>query len=76
MAVRIELDTENSCRKYQVCKPVTPRETAIEVILLRFFRLLTGFLYHYMYNFLILPAIKSDLVDKKESPKSLVDLRA
>ena len=25
-------------------------ETAIEVILLRFFRVLTGFLYHYMYN--------------------------
>ena len=26
MAVGIELDTENSCRKYQVCKPVAPQQ--------------------------------------------------
>ena len=25
MGVGIELDTENSCRKYQVCKPVAPQ---------------------------------------------------
>ena len=50
MGVGIELDTENSCRKYQVCKPVTPQKTSSEAILLRFFRVLTGFLYHYMYN--------------------------
>ena len=25
MGVGIELDTENSCRKYQICKPVAPR---------------------------------------------------
>ena len=30
--------------------PVTPRKTSVEAILLRFFRVLTGFLYHYMYN--------------------------
>ena len=38
MGVGIELDTENSCRKYQVCKPVTPQKTSAEVIQLRFFR--------------------------------------
>ena len=40
MSVGIELDTENSRRKYQVCKPVAPRKTSVEAILLRFFRLL------------------------------------
>ena len=44
MGVGIELDTENSCRKYQVCKPVAPQKTSVEAILLRFFVLwlLTG----------------------------------
>ena len=37
MGVGIEFDTKNSCRKYQVCKPVAPRKTSIEAILLRFF---------------------------------------
>ena len=40
MGVGIELDTENSIRKYQICKPVAPQETSIEEILLRFFRYL------------------------------------
>ena len=26
MGVGIELDTENSCRKYQICKPVAPQQ--------------------------------------------------
>ena len=38
MAVGIEFDTKNSCRKYQVCKPVTPQKTSAEAIQLRFFR--------------------------------------
>ena len=38
MGVGIELDTENSCRKYQICKPVAPQKTSVEAILLRFFR--------------------------------------
>ena len=38
MGVGIELDTENSIRKYQVCKPVTPQKTSAEAIQLRFFR--------------------------------------
>ena len=37
MGMGIELDTENSCRKYQVCKPVAPQKTSIETLLLRFF---------------------------------------
>ena len=37
MGVGVELDTENSCRKYQVCKPVTPQRTSAEAIQLRFF---------------------------------------
>ena len=37
MGVGIEFDTENSIRKYQICKPVAPRKTSLEAILLRFF---------------------------------------
>ena len=37
MGVGIEFDTENSIRKYQICKSVAPRKTSIEAILLRFF---------------------------------------
>ena len=33
MSVGIELDTENSCMKYQVCKPVTPPKTPVEALL-------------------------------------------
>ena len=28
MALGIELNTENSIRKYQICKPVTPQKKA------------------------------------------------
>ena len=38
MAPGIEFVTENSIRKYQVCKPVTPQKTSAEAIPLRFFR--------------------------------------
>ena len=37
MYVGIEFDTETSCRKYQICKPVAPQKTSIEASLLRFF---------------------------------------
>ena len=30
IGVGIEFDTENSCRKYQVCKPVTPLKTLVD----------------------------------------------
>ena len=30
MGVGIELDTENSIRKYQICKPVTPLKTLVD----------------------------------------------
>ena len=36
MGVGIELDTENSCRKYQVCKPVAPRKNASQISVRRF----------------------------------------
>ena len=42
MGVGIELDTENSCRKYQVCKPVAPlknlnRSNSVEVFSYMYF---------------------------------------
>ena len=37
MGVGIELDTENSIRKYQICKPVAPQQNRNRRLLLRFF---------------------------------------
>jgi hypothetical protein len=34
-----DFDTENSIRKPQICKPVTPQKTSAEAIQLRFFRI-------------------------------------
>ena len=32
MGVGIEFDTETSCRKYQVCKPVAPLKTPLRIL--------------------------------------------
>ena len=50
MDVGIELDTEKSNRKYQVYIPVAPQRNRNRSHSVAVFRVLTGFLYHYMYN--------------------------
>lgn len=54
MGVGIELDTENSIRKYQICKPVAPqqnlnRNVSIEAFSLYVARLFAGLSEQFLY---------------------------